>query len=583
MTFAALSPTLAWLLIAAVAAVAAAVFLIRPRPGHELVSSLILWQRVLDRPTRKSLWERIRWLVSLVLMVAIAVLMAVAFLRPVPRAGSKSASGRVLIVLDSSWSMRAGTPGATRWGRAIREAHAIVDASGGEVALATTAEGIVEGPTADAAVVHRALDRLAPSGGGDGSWPQIAGADAVHFLTDGAVARALDAGVVVHSVFEAAPNVAVTELDALPDASGSAIEVSLAVANFAPARQAVQITVTRASDVIFSRSVEIAAGATVREVVAAPTAGDPRFRVHVRAAQNALDVDDEAAAWLWTAQALRVAVVGVASAIPALLASDPSLRVTTVDPRAYEQATADLWIFDRWLPPAPPSKPALIVDPPSSTWLGPRGADENGPQWRTEVAHPILEGVDASLLRLGHARGITRPALQTIAVSEQHTPLVAIEDSPSGRYVVLGFSIGDSNFAATPAFPVLVGNAVDWLGRPERGARHQPGPIALPAATERVIAPSGESLPLVKIGGRVSASLPAPGLYLVESAGQQTVVQVDLGDPSRSNLMVGTPAPKPSSMPAPRAPGRQWWRYAALAALGLIALEWVTWRRRVTV
>ena len=40
-----------------------------------------------------------------------------------------------------------------------------------------------------------------------------AGADAVYFVTDGAVARPLESGVQVHSVFEAAPNAGITAFD----------------------------------------------------------------------------------------------------------------------------------------------------------------------------------------------------------------------------------------------------------------------------------------------------------------------------------------------------------------------------------
>ena len=59
----------------------------------------------------------------------------------------------MLIVLDSSWSMLARTrSGETRWERAIAEARRV--AAGGRrastIAIATTADGLVEGPTTDA-------------------------------------------------------------------------------------------------------------------------------------------------------------------------------------------------------------------------------------------------------------------------------------------------------------------------------------------------------------------------------------------------------------------------------------------------
>ena len=124
---------------------------------------------------------------------------------------------------------------------------------------------------------------------------------------------------------------------------------------------------------------------------------------------------------------------------------------------------------------------------------------------------------------------------------------------------------------------------MDWLGHPDRGARRQPGPIVLPASTRRVIAPNGQSVPVTALDGRVTAQLDLPGLYLVQSTGTDRVVAVTLDDPARSNLLTSTlPRDRGDSAPS-RAYGRPWWTYAVLVAVVLVALEWVTWRRRVTV
>ena len=105
-----------------------------------------MWQRVLGDAHERTLWERIRWIVSAVLT------------RPHRRgdrgrnreagaaaSGARSAA-RLLLVLDSSWSMRARLPtGGTRWERAVEEARAMAAASDTqEIAVATTADGIVE-------------------------------------------------------------------------------------------------------------------------------------------------------------------------------------------------------------------------------------------------------------------------------------------------------------------------------------------------------------------------------------------------------------------------------------------------------
>ncbi|MEO8070029.1 MAG: VWA domain-containing protein [Acidobacteriota bacterium] len=586
MMLASLSPWLGWLLIVVAVAAAIATFVIRPRPPHRTVASLVVWQRVVDDVGSRSVWERLRWLVSLALTALIAALVATALARPALRAAA-STSGRTLIVIDSSWSMRARTPsGATRWALAIQGARATANgASGGEVALATTGEGVIEGPTSDMVLIHSALDRLVPSGGEDRGWPRIAGEGAVHFFTDGALSRAAEPGVAVHSVFAPAGNVAVTAFDVQPaGVPGAEAEAFVAVSNFASQPQKVHLTITREAAVIFDRSFDLPAGGSHREVVPVTEAGGGRFHARVSAPDNALDIDDDASVWLATSQPLHVGVVGSASGLTAMLMKDASLRVAPVDPANYPKATADVWVFDRWLPAAAPGRPALIVDPPAASWLGQRGADEAQPIWRRpDAVHQVLEGVDTSAVRVGRATGITAPQLQPIATTEGSTPLVSIEDTGSARYVVLGFPVADPGFASTAAFPVLVGNALDWLGRPERDVRRQPGIVVLPATTRRVIAPDGRSLPLAKLGDAATTTLTAPGLYLVESPGAQSVLTVGLDDPRRSNLMTSSMPRGDANAAAGQPLRRPWWMYLTGAALGLLLLESLTWRRRVTV
>src|SRR5262249_25465765 len=157
--------------------------------------------------------------VSLIVTVVIALMLALAAARPGRIAGAADvANGRLLIVLDSSWSMQAQTrTGETRWERGIAEARRLLAAASGcGDGLATTPDHLVEGPTTDGALIETGLDRIAPGGGEGSAWPRLAGAAAVHFITDGANPRPLDPTVVVHTVFEAASNLAITAFEVRP-------------------------------------------------------------------------------------------------------------------------------------------------------------------------------------------------------------------------------------------------------------------------------------------------------------------------------------------------------------------------------
>lgn len=588
MSFGVLASWQALLLIAGAGVAAAWLFFVKVRPPRVVVPSLLLWSRVLDEARTLSRWERVRRAVSLAITVLIALALAVAVTRPGPRAQASAAQGRLLVVMDSSWSMRAEMPsGGTRWQRAVSGARSLVLSSGSEtIALATTADGLVEGPTSDTALILTALERLTPSGGDETRWPRVDGVAATHFFTDGATGRALDQDVVIHSVYEPAPNVGITAFGARPATSStSTASAYLEFGNYADTAQTVRLTVTRDAAVLIDRRVELQAGEVVRESLPLGPEGGARLRAHVTAPRNALAVDDDAVAWLTMADPVSLTVVSEnASALADLFKHDPNVKATFVKPSAYTPATTDVVIFDRWLPATAPARPVLAIAPPASSWLGRPGREELAPKWTQAAAHPILDGVDPYTLDITKVRAYEGPSLTVLARSERGTSLVSVVDDASTRAVVLGFSAGESNLAAAPAFPVLIGNAIEWLARPAAGETRASGPVELPTSTSRVTAPDGQAVPLVRAGDRVMAQLSAPGLYLVEAAGSRSVIGVNVGTPDVANLTRTTL----SEADRRRSDvfglgGRPWWTYAVVLALVLLLAEWWTWQRRVTV
>jgi Ca-activated chloride channel homolog len=597
MTFGALAAWQAWLLIAAAGGIAASLFLLKVRPPRVVVPSLLLWRRVLSESREVTLWERIRRAVSLVITAAIAVALALAFARPSRTAGAAPGPpGRVLVVIDSSWSMLARTRnGATRWDRAIAEARRLASAaSGGTVALATTADGLVEGPTTDLTVIDAALDRIAPSGGGMAAWPRLAGADAVHFITDGAIARPPHANVTIHSVFETATNAGITAFDVRPslDHGAAAADAYLEVVNFGPARS-VHVTLSRGAAPILDRRFDMAAGETLRQVVPLARGGDPEVRARIDAPGDALAIDDEAFGSIEHARPLSVTVVGAQSTwLAPLFADDPDVKAAFVTPADYRPAREDVVIFDRWTPKDPPTSPALYFAPPPETpWLAgdaehaKAAAVEKRPEWIASSLHPVVSGIDPSTLTIDTARGYGSAHLAPVARSAHGTPLVYVSDSSMGpRVVLVTFGAHESNLASAPAFPVLVGNALDWLARPAVIGAHRPGPAAFDDAIERVTDPHGVAVPLVAVQAKRIGMLRSPGWYVAEGNGSRTTFAVNIADPDVSNLSrtdAGTA--RAATRVTTAGFGRPWWLYCAVLAFAALLAEWWTWLRRITV
>ena len=578
----------AWVLMAGAGGLAAFLFLLKVRPRRVSVPSLLLWTQVLNDRRESTLWERIRRAVSLVATVAIAVALVLGLARPSrARAAAEVPSGRLAIVIDSSWSMLARThTGETRWSHAIAEARRLAAASAdGGVALVTTADGLVEGPTTDLALIDAALDRIVPAGGG-GALPKVAGAETVYFITDGAIARPRTPGVVVRSVFESAANVGITAFEIRASAGGAAAgSAYLEVANFGPAQQ-VHVTIGRGTASLLDRRVDMAADEILRQVVPIDRGGDPGLHARVEARGNALAIDDEAVAWFDRSRPLSVLVVGDRTTwLARLFAGNPDVTATFVAPAAYGPTQADAIVFDRWAPPEPPARPSLFFAPPAKTsWLAGDDAVEQKPRWLTSGSHPVVRGVDPFTLIIERARAYRSTELLPIAASERGTPLVYVNKSVGrARLAVVTFGSLESNLASAPAFPVLVGNALAWLAGPMDGGTRRPGLASFDAAVARVSGPGGADVPLARLPGEAVGVLRVPGLYVAEGGGARTTFAVNAGDPAISNLTRSSAAAASEAIPARARAPRPWWLYCVALAFAAALIEWWTWLRRITV
>jgi hypothetical protein len=269
--------------------------------------------------------------------------------------------------------------------------------------------------------------------------------------------------------------------------------------------------------------------------------------------------------------------------LTALLSRFPFLQPTFVTTAAYRAGSADAVIFDRWLPPAAPSQPALCIVPPAASWLGKPGAEEKQPRWITPGTHPVVVGVDPLTVDIKRARAYDGDGLEPVARSASGTPLVLVLDRPDRRLVTLTFGFADSNLASAPAFPVLMANALEWLARPTDEGGRRPGWISLPASTTRLTAPDGKAVPLTRVGTSVAAPVTTPGFYVADAAGSHRLIAVNIGDPQVSNLAHTTLAPGTIADQGAAGFGRPWWLYALGLAFALAAAEWWTWQRRITV
>jgi hypothetical protein len=187
-------------------------------------------------------------------------------------------------------------------------------------------------------------------------------------------------------------------------------------------------------------------------------------------------------------------------------------------------------------------------------------------------------------LRIDSLHVYASQGLVPVARSARGTPIVSVTDTPGRRAVVVSFGPGDSNLPAAPGFPVLVGNALDWIARPDGRPGVRPGPVTFDGSVTKVTGPRNSTVALAHVNGAAFGVLREPGLYTAEAGAGRSAVAVNAGDPQVSNVSRTTLGPAAHALPvAPGGGAHPWWLYCAAAAFALTVAEWWTWQRRITV
>src|SRR6185503_10327919 len=215
MTFLALTPLQTALLAALCAGTIIALYFLKLRHRRVVVSSSILWRRVLDERQSHSLWEKLRRLLSILIAVTIALLIALSLARP----EVESLTGkneRIVIVLDTSPTMNTHTgDGKTRWQHAIESAKGLLDSGGPttEFRVIDTAGVTASAFTTDRNEVRKLIDQMSPKTA-DPEFPKVDARDSqIYFISDGVTLHNAPSSVRKISVFESANNVGITAFE----------------------------------------------------------------------------------------------------------------------------------------------------------------------------------------------------------------------------------------------------------------------------------------------------------------------------------------------------------------------------------
>ena len=319
----------------------------------------------------------------------------------------------------------------------------------------------------------------------------------------------------------------------------------------------------------------------------------------------------------------------------ALLTLQDHIQLTGVGPAQVAGspavAEADLVIVDLGGEPLPRPLPAgdLVIFDPARRPDTPSpivGAGELTRPFLTEQAlgHPLLDGVVLKDVNLGRGTRLAAEPGDQVLVRSLGEPIALLrresgQDDATGARTIVGFGFDprQTDLPLRTAFPILVANLITYFeqSRPGFVASVAVGAARPLAVAELGLVPDG--LTAVEVAGPEPAlladadALPTtrvpvdrgifrlrarePGIYRVRAvdgpgAGAEVLLAVNQASAAASDLhdrLADLQLPPEAAADAPPAPlpvgEGPLWTLILLAAVVLVAVEWATYHRRVTV
>jgi Ca-activated chloride channel family protein len=206
--------------------------------------------------------------------------------------------------------------------------------------------------------------------------------------------------------------------------------------------------------------------------------------------------------------------------------------------------------------------------------------------------HPLLRHVSLADLNIAEARRLTLAPGDEAVASALGAPLILTRVRPNLRIVALAFDVGRSDLPMRASFPLLLANAIGWLGArevTEVSSLRTGRTLRFTLPSERVQAavtdPDGRTQVVAAQAGAIEIPIARAGFYRIAPS---LTLAANLADPIESDttpaatLELGGRSLPPPDAPA-RRPRRELWWLALVAAAALSLGEWWTYHRRWTV
>lgn len=607
-------------------------YLLKLRRRRVEVPFVKLWEEILAEKQTTRLFSQLkRWLS---LLVALALVAALSFALGDPRPDAATRDGRTLVVLvDASASMIAtDAPRGSRFAEAIEKVRQLVaelgpadrmlvaqlDDTATPVTPLTDEPRVIEDGLAQFEPTHVAANlraglRLALDVLRGQPQPEVVvvgdgGFDASRFSPETFATTLRERGVRLSWVKlgESGDNVALSAFAVRRyPLDKSQNEVLVELYNPSEADAAVELELLGDDRSVDVQRLTVRAGERLRRFFQNVSGVDRTMEARLRRVDGQRDVlpaDDAAFARVPERRRARICVVSDANLyLQAALLLDEYLDVTEVTTaQGLCEGDYDVYVLDNWVPPSAPPGPTLYLNPApregAAMPLAVTGTIER-PYFDTQDRrHPLLQFTAMRDVNVGRALLVRPEPGDRVVAADSRGPLLVSGSRNNQPFVALTFDVRESDLALRVAWPLLLLNAIDLFvqeragyvssystgdtWRVPVGSEHREAVIVDPRGQERTVSvEQGRAVYAGRLAGFYelrtpdgtrevfAANLGAGEESLVKPADALAVGEVEAGAPTRGELGVR----------------RELWLYLVLFALAILAVEWWTYHRRITV
>jgi hypothetical protein len=497
-----LNPSALLLLLAGVPIVL--MYVLRLRRQDRVVSSTLLWRRVLEDVQANAPWQRLR--PSILLFLQLLALAGLAFALAHPAyTRARTFTSNLVVIVDRSYGMAAHDVSPSRLDVALAQTHQLAhNLVPGEV-MSVIAMGrqpsLVVANSDDPNLIDRAVDTLQPGQSPDlAPTPNfLAALSLASSLARSADGRSRSARIVVFTSRDSgisglpAPvpvpaqivriggrlhDLGITSFQATR--AGGHVQALLGVHNFGGGVAGSDVDLIVDGQLADVRPVRLHPGQE-QDLIWKDLPPSVTALQALVTRRDDLDLDKTAYAVVPPKPGRHVLLVSDGNYfLQTALAVDPSVKLDLTQPRLYTPGLArdyDIVVFDGVLPRTLPANSTLLVDPPKGH-VGDLGFGDAVIPGSVNLVTPgglpqlgsIVRYSDFSDVHVAVARRASLPVwLQPLVVGAASgrrpydTPLIAAGDAGTARLALINFDLEKSDWPLRVSFPVTMQNLLHYL------------------------------------------------------------------------------------------------------------------------